>query len=59
MSLMLPVPKHWVRAVAYVGIVVCCACAVAEWSMDNYRDAGAYAFFLAANVVTLIMYRRR
>ena len=57
--MMIPLPKRFIRAVAYVGIVVCSACAAAEWSIGNYRDAGAYAFFLAANVVSLIMYRRR
>jgi hypothetical protein len=57
--MMIPINKRYVRIVAYVGIVVCSASALADLSIGNYRDAGAYAFFTAANVITLIMYRRR
>lgn len=57
--MLIPIDKRFVRAVAYVGIVVCGALTLAEWSVGYYREAGAYAFFLVANVVTLIMYRRR
>lgn len=57
--MMIPIDKRFVRIVAYVGIVVCGASTLADLSIGNYRDACAYALFTAANVVTLVMYRRR
>ncbi len=56
---MIPIAKRLVRIGAYVGIVVCGAFTIADFNSGLYKEAAAYALFTAANVVTLILYRRR
>ena len=56
--MMLPIDKRFVRLVAYVGIVVCASFTIIYGSAGEWKDAGAFLFVTAANVITLIMYRR-
>lgn len=46
------------RAASVVGIIVCGAWTIVDLSLGLYQDACAFAFFTAANVFTLLLYRK-
>ncbi len=54
-----PIGGRLIRGVALVGIIVCGAWAIADFSLGLYKEAFAYTLFTAANGITLLLYRRR
>lgn len=57
--MIVPVAKRFVRIAAITGIIVCSAWTITDLSLGLYKEASMYAFFTAANGITLLLYRRK